>query len=653
MRSWTLLFLSLLSGNVVAQTGKFSNCADAKRVVHGNNNNQAKPTIADAREDNYDVKYVHLDLEVSNLNTQIKGSATTNAKVTSANMAYYVFELTDQLTVDSLKFNGVSLPVTDSGYVRIASLPAPLAQGASFTTKVYYHGQPSQGSGFFAGGIQNEISDLGANVTFTLSESYSSRDWWPVKQSLQDKIDSSDVWLTVSAGLKGGSNGKLNNVTTLSGGKFRYEWKNRNPIDYYLISLAVSTYTDYSYYMHFDNSSDSMLIQNYVYNDPITLPYWKDNIDSTALIVNYFSGLFGRYPFWKEKYGHCQAPMGGGLEHQTMTTLGSFETSLIAHELGHQWFGDHVTCGTWSDIWLNEGFATYADYLFISHFQGTSTAFDKMDEMHYNVMDENGGSVYCTDTTNEVRIFDGRLTYNKGAAIIHTLRFVAGSDALFFDMLKHYQLQYANGTATTSQFSELVASRYNRNMDTFFNQWIYGEGYPTISAKWKQVNNQVTIMLNQVTSVPSSVSYFNTPIELQLKSLNSDTIVRVNYNSVTKSFNFTWNKVMDGMSIDPNNWILNNTGTIVRDQSLPVNELNVETLSVYPNPTSSDWNVSNIPAACDLNLKDVSGRILWHTTSGNNKNIKINSRLFPIGLYLLQISEKGNKSKTLKLVKTE
>jgi len=652
MRIFTFLCLMVVAAPAFAQTKTMHPCAAVKRQAY--NGVAAKPTVEDNRENNYDVKYVHLDLEVNNMNTQIKGISTTNAVVTATSMGAYVFELTDQLTIDSLKFNGNILPSTGSGYLREVSLPVALTQGTPFTAIVYYHGEPTSGSGFFTGGIQNEISPTwGARVTYTLSESFASRDWWPAKQSLTDKIDSSDVWLTISSNLKGGSNGVLEHVTTLPGNKSRYEWKNHNPIDYYLISLAVSTYDDYSHYMHFDNSTDSMLMQHYVYSNPGTLPYWKDQIDSTDLMVNYFSSLFGRYPFWKEKYGHCMAPLGGGMEHQTMTTLGTFDTWLIAHEFGHQWFGDHVTCGSWADIWLNEGFASYCEYLYAAHFNGTDAGIEKMDEVHDNVMSSTGGSVYCIDSTNENSIFDSRLSYDKGSAIIHTLRFVAGNDNLFFNTLKDYQIQYANATATTEQFKSFVAGHYNRNMDTFFNQWIYGEGYPTISAKWNQVNGHVTIELSQVTSMPQSVSYFNTPLEVKLTALGSDTTVLVNFNAATKSFECNWSKSMNGLTIDPDNWILNKTGNIVKDPALSINELQLESVRVFPNPTNNDWTVSNLNEASDLYLTDISGRTLWHVNSGNQKTMTIHASRYPNGIYFLKLTGKGNNSKTLKLVKVK
>jgi len=155
--------------------------------------------------------------------------------------------------------------------------------------------------------------------------------------------------------LKAGSNGVLTAVTRTDATHLRYEWKERYPIDYYLISASVAPYVDYSYYVHFTGSYDSMLVQNYIYPNVLSSTYYKHVIDSTGMMIDYFSTLYSRYPFWKEKYGHCMAPLSGGMEHQTMTTIGYFSPTVVAHELSHQWFGDNATCATWSDIMMNEG----------------------------------------------------------------------------------------------------------------------------------------------------------------------------------------------------------------------------------------------------------------------------------------------------------
>lgn len=649
------LALTLFGFGVVAQQDhRATGCAQSKQRSFRNNHLLGKPTIGDPLEESYDVQHVHLDLTLDNNSTTLKGIATTHATTTVA-MAEYAFELISDYTIDSLKINGAIRPVTLTGYVRKAALTAVLPAGSQFTVQVYYHGAASSGGGFFGGGIRKQTSPTwGTDVTYTLSEPFAAKDWWPCKQSLQDKIDSADIWLTIPAGLKGGSNGVLKAITPVAGGKVRYEWKNSNPIDYYLISVAVAPYIDYSYYMHFNGSTDSMLVQNYVYDNPLTLPEFKDVIDSTGPMINYFSSLYGRYPFWKEKYGHCMAPLGGGMEHQTMTTLGNFSPSLVAHELGHQWFGDHVTCSTWADIWLNEGFASYSEYLYEAHSNGATAAALKMSMIHNDVMDEPDGSVYCTDTTDEDRIFDSRLSYDKGAAIVHTLRFVAGNDVLFFTLLQHYQQQFGGGTATTEQFKAFAATEYGQNMDAFFSQWIYGEGYPTYAAKWNQVGDQVIFRLSQTTSKPSSVSFFVTPLELRLSSATGDTVVKVYNNIADQNFTFTWNKTMTGMAVDPNNWILNKTGSIVKDNTL----LSLEDASsiigkVYPNPTLKNWTVDGLTPGCSLNLTDMSGRLLWQGNNGSKAVLNVDASDLATGMYLLRITDKQGHSQNIKLLKSE
>lgn len=650
---WILL-ISLFCGwyNIHAQEETIATCSDIKQKLH--RNGLLRPTVADIREDDYNVHYVKLDISMTNLNTSVAGYVITKASVTTNGMQAYVLELIPDYTIDSVKVNDVLLAATGTGIVRTVTLPQPLVQGDIFTTQVWYHGAPPYGPGLPNTGIRNQVADnWNATTTYTLSEPYSAKDWWPCKQSLEDKIDSSDVWITVPQSLKAGSNGILQQVTAMPGNMNRYEWKSNYPIDYYLISAAVGPYIDYSFYMHFDNSTDSMLIQNYVYDDPGALPFYKNEIDSTAIMVNYFSGLFGRYPFWKEKYGHCLTPLGGGMEHQTMTTLGGFNYMLVAHELAHQWFGDHVTCNTWSDIWLNESFATYLAWLYMDYSKGGATSFNNMLEIHDNVMSEPGGSVYCPDTTIVGRIFSGRLSYNKGAAVIHSLRFVYNNDTLFFQMLKDFQQIYGGSTANTEQFKTLATTAIGRNLDTFFNQWIYGEGFPVYNAWWNQNGNQIVIRLEQETSMPSSVSLFNTPLEIRLYSSNTDTTVLVNNNANIQNYVFDWDKPIDHIEIDPNNYIINRTDSIKRDYALTINGFDVGLYLVYPNPTHEYWLIDGMPQQCDLKLLDMQGRVVWLGTTANNNSVKINSALLSRGVYLLRISKQGNKSKTLNLVKTE
>ncbi|MBW7915041.1 MAG: hypothetical protein H3C54_15355, partial [Taibaiella sp.] len=325
----------------------------------------AKSTIASPEENKYDVQHVHLDIALDNQSVAIAGKATTTAGVLENNFSLYVFELNKRLNIDSVIINGLRANIERQGDIVNVFMPVLLHRGAVFAATVYYHGLPETGTVFtFQSGMNNaEAGEWNSRVTYSLSEPYYSKDWWPCKQSLQDKIDSAEIWITVPDSLKAGSNGLLQRITPLPGNKSRYEWKTNYPTTYYLLSVAVSNYTDYSFAKQLPGG-ENVLVQNYVYNHPSLMDTYKNGIDSTGEMLHFFSELFGTYPFYKEKYGHCMAPVFGGMEHQTMTTLQHFRYPLVVHELAHQWFGNHVTCATWRDIWINEGFASYSEYLF-------------------------------------------------------------------------------------------------------------------------------------------------------------------------------------------------------------------------------------------------------------------------------------------------
>lgn len=620
---------------------------------HLSRNAAARTTVAHPDEDKYDVKYVKLNLSMTNVATTISGDVTTVARVVVPGMSTYVFEMLPPLVIDSVKINGILSTATSTGDTVSVALPSALTTGDMFTAQVFYHGTPVSGTPADINGINTLQSPSWDNwVTFTLSEPYSAKDWWPCKQSLTDKIDSVDVWITVDDSLKAGSNGLLQAITPMGGGRNRYEWKHRYPIDYYLVSASVARYVDYSFKMHLEGSADSMLIQNYVYDNPLTLPFFKNVIDSTGILVNYFNSIYGRYPFWKEKYGHCMAPLSGGMEHQTMTTLGYFQGWLVVHELGHQWFGDNVTCGTWRDIVMNEGFASYSEYLYYDKFYSHARALGEIVDWQANVMSQDGGSVYVDDTTSKARIFSRRLTYEKGACVVHTLRSVINNDTYFFDLLRAWQSVMADSTGTIENFrdlavSMLTAERSGVRFDTLFRQWFYGEGFPIYAVRWNQAGNDVYVSISQTTSAPSSVSLFTLPIELKLKSATGDTIVRVVNNEATQNYHFTWSKTMNGLTFDPNEWITDSS-TVSYIATLSGASPVLEQVSVLPNPATTGWQVRALPGTCSLRLTDVMGKTIWHTTATGTATVPA-ADLAP-GIYLLRISN-GTAEKVLKVVK--
>ncbi|MBS1644409.1 MAG: T9SS type A sorting domain-containing protein, partial [Bacteroidetes bacterium] len=526
-----------------------------------------------------------------------------------------------------------------------------IPHGSVFTATIYYHGTPLSGSGFFTHGLVHSVLPTGTNITFSLSDPFLAKDWWACKQDLNDKIDSADLWFTVADSLKAGSNGGLRQVVSLGNGTTQYRWHTNYPIDYYLISASVAPYVVHEQILTFGGSSDQMPIQHFVYDTASFYPLYKAALDSTPFMVDYLSSVYGRYPFWKEKYGHCTAPLGGGMEHQTMTTLGAYETPLIAHELGHQWWGDCVTFSSWRDVWLSEGFASFTELLYVEHFWGKVAAKLRRTGVFNRSMASVRGSVYVDDTSDVYRVFSSRLTYDKGAAVVHMLRYLAPNDSTFFAALRNYQQQYAYKTANSAQFQQVINATYGRNLDTFFMQWLYGEGYPIYSASWNQVGNRVFIKLDQSGSYPASVPVFSLPVPLGLHANGADTTVIAQFNTSSKVFEFDWAPRMTDLYIDPNNDIVNAAGLIFQDPGLSIEGQAATILHIAPNPSKGIWTISGLSGNNSIRLFDALGKEVV-VTQASNSTFVLEAGQLPIGIYTLLIQPvTGGSIATFSLMK--
>ena len=563
-----------------------------------------------------DIHYYKLNLYITWRPDYLTGEVTIRAEALRNSLSSFFLDLADILAVDSLKVAGHQSTFTrqnDKIFVNIN----PASSGELLNIIVYYQGIPgSNGSGSFTFGEHN-----GAPAIYNLSEPYGAKEWWPCKDTPADKADSSEVWLTVRDDLTAVSNGRLEEVTD-NGDTKTYKWKNHYPIAQYLISAAISNYAEYRQDFLYPLNG-LMPVIHYIY--PENLETVKPELDKTVSMLQIFSNLFGPYPYLDEKYGHAQFGWGGGMEHQTVSSMGAFNENIISHELAHQWFGDKITCRDWHHIWLNEGFATYANGLYLEKAYGQEAYSNYIDIQMANSRNASG-SIYVHDITSVSEIFNSARSYSKGAVVLHMLRGITG-DSVFFDILKTYadHPSFRYNTAVTEDFQAIAESVYGNTLDYFFSEWIYGVNFPKYIAGWsyeKMEDNSYKIILNIDQQTNEFPFFFTMPLPVRVTTASGDTIVTVFNNSQHQQFEIATAAEPLDLVVDPDNFILKeilylNTepGPIPEDYSLGQN---------YPNPFNSTTTINfAVPitssgwSSVKIKLYDVTGKeisVLYNNT---------------------------------------
>ncbi len=538
---------------------------------------------------NYDLKYHRLELNVDPSVSFISGDVTTYFEAKEA-LTEITFDLADNMTVSQVLHNGNTLSYTqNSDDELIITLPAVQSAGVLDSLTISYSGNPiSSGFGSF-----EQTTHNGDPIIWTLSEPYGAKGWWPCKQDLIDKIDSVDVYLTTpqfnpsNEAYVAVSNG-LEISQTTNGSDKTTRYKHRHPIPAYLIAIAVTNYEVYSHTV--SNNGNPFDIVNYVF--PENLASAQASTPVTVDIMNIFSDLFEEYPFADEKYGHAQFGWGGGMEHTTVSFMGNFSRNLIAHELAHQWFGNKITCGSWKDIWLNEGFATYLSGIIIDELDGNDAFRTWKQQRTNSITSAPDGAVYLsdTDTLTVGRIFSGRLSYNKGAMVLHMLRKKLG-DTEFFGGLQTYLVDedHAFDYAKTTDFINIIETNSGQDLTEFFSDWLYNEGYPSYTINCTQQSpTEIDIEISQTQS-HASVSFFEAPVPIRLIGTEGETLDLVLDNTTNNQvFNESINFIVDTVVFDPEADLISRNNTV----SLSINEEAFNNkLLIYPSPVSETLNI--------------------------------------------------------------
>jgi len=520
--------------------------------------------------DKYDVLFYHLNLNAESNSTFLSGEVRIRAKTQESPLDTLVLELSNELEVQEIRTEKKTLSFIHRGDKLFVLFEEEVGSNKVFDIKIKYEGKAQSSDGR---GYNLRENYHGTSITWTLSEPFYSKDWWPCKQDLLDKADSVWVFVTTSEENKVGSNGLLVHTTKLENNKVRYEWKSKYPIAYYLISIAIAEYMEYSFVIETEEGNN-VFVQNYLYPDSVMFKTQKALIDCTHVQMNLLQEKYGTYPFIDEKYG-------GGMEHQTMTTQGSFSFHLTVHEMGHSWFGNQVTCAKWNDIWINEGFATYSQYLGLEYLASEAVADGFMAAMQSVVMREPDGSVYVPDEyiNDRSRIFSGRLSYYKGAVIIQMIRYLVNNDDLFFRILKEFQEKHKNSTATGEDFKKVLEKLSGQNFDEFFDLWYYGEGYPIYDFQWLQgIDNKLKISSNQQSSTDKTM-FFHQKYDIQLFFEDgSEQIVTVDQELPQENFEINLDKRIRNILPNPR------SRNLMQVQSVKQGILNPNEVRIEPNP---------------------------------------------------------------------
>lgn len=511
-----------------------------------------------------DVKHYLLQIRLQPEIPLMTGTVTINGTATE-NLSNISFDARNNLIIDNVKLNGKDINIqrsSDKGTIN-----ASINKDTDFVVQIKYHGKPVTDNLIGGGMLITQHGSFRDLVMASLSEPYAAPTWWPCIDDIADKA-LIDVEATVASDYKAASNGVLQKVETNQDGTKTFFWHSDYPMSNYLVSVATTNYVNIDdSYAGLDGTS--MPIQHFVY--PEHQARAQDKFSITADAISIYAKLYGEYPFIKEKYGMAEFPWGGAMEHQTMTSMSDDVVgsatysgkSIIVHELSHQWWGDLVTCGTWHDIWLNEGFATYSEVLFFENYFNLNPG-----ELMNDSYDDGRltGTVYAEDLSNPYDDFPA--VYDKGAWVLHMLRHIMG-DAKFFETLKDYRAQYAFGSATTRDFQKVCEDHYGAPLGDFFDQWVFTPFRPTYRIKTK-MNSQnsdgtynVTITVNQKQNhkifnrTDDAANAYAMPLDFTIHFTDGTTEEHtVNNNMRSQTYIFRTTKKPARVGFDEGGWIL-------------------------------------------------------------------------------------------------
>lgn len=591
---------------------------------------------------NYDLKYQRLDLNLNPSVYQVSGTVTSHF-LPNQNMTSIYFDLSTDMVVSQVSYHGNNLnfqqlPTKELKIDFTSSLNANVLDSLT----IQYTGAPDPSVDSFRTGIQSSTP-----VVSTLSEPYGAQEWFPTKQSMNDKIDRMDFKIITPNQYSVAANGKMMSETMLPGNQKLTFWRTQYPMPAYLAAFSITNFTKINDVI----GNPPFPFVNYLYPSTVSNTTSMANIEWTKQAMILFENYFGLYPFRNEKYGHMEYNFNGVcMEHQTMSSMSSWGKPVIAHELAHQWFGDKVTCGSWNDIWLNEGFATFGEHLANEKLLMSNSQFLNylLNQKNY-ITGSTGGSTYVADSNlgSIGAIFSGRLVYAKGGYIVRMIKWVLG-DVAFYQALKEYHARpnLAYNYAKTPDLNNSLLLSTGKDFTEFFNDWVYGQGYPTYTIKYKQstTNQSVTFKVSQIQS-NSSVSYFEMPLPIKVNGTNGEVqFVRLENTINDQYFTVPCNFTISSVDFNYDYQMLEKDSTVDFDNSLAVIDKNDAVKSdilLYPSFATNEINFKGITEEKKFKIYSTGGKLVKTGIYLPEKAINISS--FVSGNYIISIANHNFK----------